>query len=313
MRINTDWHIHSRNSCECHEIGSMVADLKTAIATAGIGSFGLSDHLHSRYNLPDIAAARLEFLAAAPPPDFHFGIEVTCMRRWELEQIDAGNWDSSDPPIYGRGQDGPLSEPAIALTESDADALGIEYAIGGVHWARGIGPEPTAIIDFFHSQMLFLATHPLIDIVAHPWWWHDHFKGPDGQYVIAPWVDGFEGIPESCHDEFAAALAENNTAAELNPGWVLGKPFGEAGFERYLDYLRMLKDRGVRLAIGSDCHAEYRPFSDACEQLLDDMDLSDGDLFDLLPRQGPMPGESAQSLLGTLGLSAEDLWCVESS
>ena len=309
MKIDTDWHIHSRNSCECHQIGSSGCDLQAAIAAKGIADFGLSDHLHSRYNLPDIAAARLEFLACDPPPHFHFGIEVTCMRRWELDQIDAGNFDPSDPPIYGRGQDGPLSEPAIALTGADADALGIEYAVGGVHWARGIEPDPAAIVDFFHSQMLFLAAHPLIDIVAHPWWWHDHFKRPDGTYVVAPWVDGFAGIPHSCHDEFAAVMAEHGTAAEINPGWILARPFGPNGFEPYLDYLRMLRERGVSFSVGSDCHSRYGGFSDESQQLLEQLGIDAGDLFRLPPRRGSMPGCAAESLLDALGLQPDDLWC----
>ena len=109
--------------------------------------------------MPDLAASRLGFLAADPPEHFHFGVEVTCMRRWELDQIDAGNYDES--PTYGIGQDGPTSRPAIALTDRDAEILGIEYVIGGVHWARGIRPEPRAIIEFFHGQIMYLAAHPL--------------------------------------------------------------------------------------------------------------------------------------------------------
>ena len=179
------------------------------------------------------------------------------MRRWELDEIDAGRYDT--PPIWGLGQDGPTSEPAIPLTERDVEALGIEVVVGGVHWARGIAPEPRAIIDNFHAQNMYLATHPLVDIVAHPWWWHDHFTYPDGTYVQAPWTADFGAIPESHHDEFAAALVRHGTAAEINPQWVLGKPYGERFYRQYIAYLAYLKARGVVFSTASDCHG--RPYA----------------------------------------------------
>ena len=144
MNITTDWHIHSHNSCECHETGITIAEIIDGAGAHGITDFGVTDHLHSRYNLPDIAASCEEFLASDPPPRFHFGIEVTCMRRWELDEIAAGGYDD---PVYGLGQEGPKSEPAIDLDEGMIETYGIEFVVGGVHWARGIEPQPQAIID----------------------------------------------------------------------------------------------------------------------------------------------------------------------
>ena len=311
MKITTDWHIHSRHSCECHECGSTVAGIIASAAAHRITAFGLTDHLHSRYNLPDLAAARLEYLAADPPAHFHFGVEVTCMRRWELDEINAGKYDYQEPPVYGIGQDGPKSKPAIALAEPDAEILGIEYVIGGVHWARGIPPEPKAIIDFFHSQMMYLAAHPLVKIVAHPWWWHDHFMVPEGGYVPGPWREDFSVIPASYHDEFIAALVEHDTAAELNPRWMLARPFGDRGCEQYLAYFAAMRQAGVKFAVGSDCHGTpYAPKYDAAtEGLLDDLGLSEDDLWSLPPRGGPMPGAPVAEVLAALGLTEDDLWC----
>lgn len=59
--ITSDWHTHSRNSCDGACIP--VADLLTRSAAKGIADLGLTDHLHTPYNLPDIAASRREYLA----------------------------------------------------------------------------------------------------------------------------------------------------------------------------------------------------------------------------------------------------------
>jgi len=282
MRITTDWHIHSHNSCECHEIGAKIADIMSAAAEQRITDFGVTDHLHSHYNLPDIQASREEFLALNPPPRFHFGIEVTCMRRWELDEIATGKYDD---PVYGIGQDGPESQPAIDLDEEMVETLGIEFVVGGVHWARGIRPEPEAIIRFFHRQNMFLVTHPLVDIVAHPWWWHDHFKYTDGRYVPSPWGDDLRDIPRSYHDEFAAAAVQHNTAVEINHPWLLGKGHGQRAFEQYVEFLAYVKERGVAFALGSDCHTRpYRPDFEAAGRLLDRLGITDDDLWRLPPR-----------------------------
>ncbi|MCE5279557.1 MAG: hypothetical protein ABFD92_11380 [Planctomycetaceae bacterium] len=305
MKITTDWHVHSRHSCECHQMGSPIADILAAAAAQGVADMGISDHLHSRYNLPDLAASRLEFLSANPSPRVHFGVEVTCMRRWELDQIDAGNY--AEPPIYGRGQDGPVSEPAIALTEADAAILGIEYVIGGVHWARGIEPTPRAIIDFFHRQLMYLAQHPLVRIIAHPWWWHNHFYYPDGSFVPGPWMDDFSVIPEDYHDEFAATCLDNGKAVEVSP-WALSPSHGETFRNQYLDYLVELGSRGITLSAGTDHHGNpYNTNFSAIEMVLDRLRLSDRDLFRLRPRDHAL-GVPAERLLAALDLRSDDLW-----
>ena len=58
MKITSDWHIHSRNSCDgaCMEVAHLVADAREQ----GIEDFGLTDHLHTQYNLPDVVASRRE-------------------------------------------------------------------------------------------------------------------------------------------------------------------------------------------------------------------------------------------------------------
>ena len=77
MKIVSDWHIHSQNSCDSACI--TVSDLVREAEKKGICDFGLTDHLHTPYNLSDIARSREEFLSTATSSSFHFGVEVSCV------------------------------------------------------------------------------------------------------------------------------------------------------------------------------------------------------------------------------------------
>lgn len=67
--FTSDWHIHSRNSCDeaCMEVPVLIR----MAADKGIRDYGLTDHIHTPFNLPDLAASRKEFLESKPPPNFH--------------------------------------------------------------------------------------------------------------------------------------------------------------------------------------------------------------------------------------------------
>ena len=90
MKIDSDWHIHSQNSCDSASMP--VSELIRGAAEKGIVDYGLTDHLHTPYNMPDIVASRREYEACHPSPRFHFGIEVSCVSQWELDQLAAGEY-----------------------------------------------------------------------------------------------------------------------------------------------------------------------------------------------------------------------------
>jgi len=253
MNLTSDWHIHSRNSCDSASL--TVERLIRQAAAKGITHYGLTDHLHTRDTLPDIAASRREFLASDPPPDFHFGIEVSSVSQWELDEIATGRYGK---PTYGLRSGGPPgAAPALALTAADIERFGIEYVVGGTHWPLYAPIERQAVIADYHRQNLFLATHPLVDVVAHPWWWQGHWQDDDGMFRREPWFDDFGAIPLSLHDEFAAALIEHGTACEINLGaCLLNRHYPERWRRQYAEYLARLREKGVAMAIGSDCHGE---------------------------------------------------------
>lgn len=284
MTITSDWHIHSQNSCDSACL--TVATLLRRSREKGITAFGLTDHLHTPYNLPDLVASRREYLDSAPPASFHFGVEASCVSAWEIAEIAKGGHPR---PVCGLRSGGPAgAEPALGLTEAMIRELGIEYVVGGVHWPLYVPWERDAIIRDFHRQNLFLATHPLVDIVAHPWWWHGHWKAPDRHYYQAePWLDDFRKIPQSMHDEFAAAVREHGTAVEINPTAMLfTTAYPDRFKEQYVEYLAGLKERGVTFSFGSDCHdADYAIDLEKSAAVLARIGIRDEDLW-RLPARG---------------------------
>ena len=164
--ITSDWHIHSHHSCDgaCMTLPTLLR----RTAELGIRDFGLTDHVHTRLTLADIEASRRDYLACNPSPRFHFGIEVSCISQWELDEIAAGRRPDA---TYGLREGGPPgAPPAISITREDLDAMGAEYVVGGTHWPLYVPIERETVIRDYHRQNMFLAAHPLVDIVAHPWW-----------------------------------------------------------------------------------------------------------------------------------------------
>jgi histidinol phosphatase-like PHP family hydrolase len=278
----SDWHIHSRNSCDsaCLVVEELIRDA----ADAGITDFGLTDHLHTPYNLPDIVMSRDEFVASMPHQRFHFGIEVSCVSQWELTEL--ANTEYPDP-VYGLRAGGPESAaPAIALTSEDIKRYEIEYVVAGTHWPLYVPLEREPVIRDYHRQNMYLATHPLVDIVAHPWWWMGHWQDDDGCYRTGPWLDNFDIVPKSMHEEFAAAAIEHGTAIEINIYAILANMSYPIRFkEQYAEYIAYLNDAGVSLSIGSDCHGRhYENRLEDAAHLLESTGVKRSELWTLPPR-----------------------------
>ncbi|MBN2557143.1 MAG: PHP domain-containing protein [Clostridia bacterium] len=245
MIFNDDWHIHSEHSCDgaCMRM----EDLVTGAADKGIMDYGITDHIHTQYNFPDIINSRKAY-EVNRKPGFHFGVEVSCVSRWEIDKVAAG---AGGKLTYGIREGGPAGgELAIAIDEDYIDARGIEYVVAGTHWSMYAGHRAEDLVRDYHRQNMFLSQHRLVDIVAHPWWYY----GPceDG------WTTDFGMIPESMHDEFARSCIENNKLVEINlAAMLLAKNYSDKFKREYMEYLVFLKEAGVRFSIGSDCHNEF--------------------------------------------------------
>lgn len=283
MKINSDWHIHSRNSCD--DASMKISDLVSDSARKGISDWGLTDHIHTTYNIPDIINSRKEFVSCKPTEHQHFGVEVSCVSKWEIEKVKKGEYTS--PPVYGIRSGGEADcELAIALGKKDLAEYGIEFVVGGTHWPMYVPFERKAMIRDYHRQNMFLATHKIVNIVAHPWWWMGHWQDADGMFRAEPWFDDFEVIPDSMHNEFAAAVKENRKLVEINiSAMLLNKSYTAQFKEQYIEYLMKLKAQGVKFSIGSDCHYERYEFDFAyVGDILEKAGFKESDLWSLPPR-----------------------------
>ena len=252
MKINRDWHIHTESSCDSACLKT--EDLVIEAEQLGLYDYGISDHVHTSVNFPDIVNSKKNYdNCIAKNPDligsFHFGVEVSCVSEWELDKICKGN--CTEEPIYGLRDGGPRNaKPAIAVDREYIEKMGIEYVIGGVHWPLYCEVDKNSLIKDYHRQAMFLAEHKNVNIFAHYLWWNSYtYAGKKN-----PFAD-FGDIPASMKQELAIALKENNCAFEVNLQTMLLSPDLTDKFKHeYLEYVAEIQSKGVMLSIGSDCH-----------------------------------------------------------
>lgn len=283
MKIRQNLHIHSSHSCD--SACAALNDIQKEMTALGMTEFGLSDHLHTQYNLCDIQGARNEFLCYDRPANFHFGVEVSGISEWERDKIARGDYRRFfDDPVYGiRFEEGPSDSPVcIGLTEDNIKELGIEYVIGGVHWPLySKAARDEAYYDFFRQQQA-LIENPLVDILAHPWdalelaagGWYQNRDNDHKDY------EAILAIPQEYNDKLLEALLEHNKCAELNLAVMLSGAAPEKVRKYYWNLMANWREAGVKFTIGSDQHsAHYVPFMfSAAELLLDSYGFKDSDI-----------------------------------
>ncbi len=252
MNFRNDYHIHSCYSPEEACRPNTLERIVKRVVDVGLVSFGISDHLHGKINMPFLVKAREEFDRTKVPEGFQFffGLEVSCLREWDMQE------NERTPSIYVVHKGGPEDSPlTVYLNKEVLEKLHPDYVIGGAHWPLGAPLERESIIASYHRQNMFLAEHPGIDIIAHPWWWMGDWKDSSGRYSTLPWFDDFSVIPERMHEEFGKSVIKNNKAVEINAGAIfLNKGYPESFKKDYVTYLKKLQSYGVRFSLGSDAH-----------------------------------------------------------
>lgn len=257
MSITSDWHIHTKFSCDsaCMEFEDLVKDAKEL----GITDFGVTDHFHTRVQEEDIKASRKEFdktLEKHPElkGHFHFGVEATIVSKWETEKIARG--EHGDDIIIGIRTGGPKNAPlTFDFNEEFLEKYNIEYVVAGMHWPMYCDTDWNSVIKEYHRQYMFAATHPYTTIMAHYLWWDEGlfrrvWNMPDYEN---PFAD-FSLIPSSMKNELKAALLENNVAFELN-GWLFSNEHPKKFIDPYLSFVSELQSAGVKISMGSDSHS----------------------------------------------------------
>ena len=264
MQIKQDLHIHTEHSYDsaCLKMEDLVAEAEQL----GFQSYGVTDHLNTDFNLPDIINSKKNYdsIITKNPilkERFHFGVELSVVSDWELEQIQRGDYEGD--LTYGIRKGGPEnSKPALFINSELIKKLGLTYVIAGAHWGLYCGNEKEAIIKDYHRQCMFIACQKEVDILAHYLWWYGENN---------PFTE-FANVPASMKQEIAAALKENNCAFEINlAGLITNSKYPEAFKMEYLEYIAEIQSIGVTLAIGSDCHSLHLPnadYYDDCSRLI---------------------------------------------
>lgn len=264
MIIEQDFHLHTH--CSCDSASAQLSDIVNGAQEAGLKHWGISDHLHTQFNLPDIEIAAREFREFGPVEGFHFGIEVTCATQWECEKIARRDYSSCftttlkgrpyqtmtpiDGVMFGGPANGPLQ---VDITQADIDRLGIEYVIAGVHKPNYNEMEPAIMIDDFFNQSCYLIKHELVDILAHPWdmlpfWSGEMIFTHDPKDLL---FEVYEQIPQEYWDELAHLLLTHGKLAEMS-SFILSIPGNIQ--KNFMKQMATWRNKGVKFTFSTDLH-----------------------------------------------------------
>jgi histidinol phosphatase-like PHP family hydrolase len=271
MQLRYDWHIHTHHS-PCGNREALMKPLVERIRDAGLERWGFADHLFTERNIADLEAARREFDELGPGNGC-FAVEASVLRQWDIDRT------CEDGNIWGYHAGGPQDTLTLFLPEELLARLGIRYVIAGAHWGLGAEMDAQSLVCNYHRQNMFLAAHPLVTIIAHAWWWRTEFYVPGGA-VPFRWLEDFSIIPQSMHDEFAAAVRENGKRVEVNSSVALSSNYSPAWTEQYVDYLALLRESGCLFSTGSDSHAaDYARQPPAMGRLLASRGFTEDDFW----------------------------------
>lgn len=252
---DSDWHIHSEAS---YDADLKVPDLIESAKINGIKQFGITDHVNYPFMVKHLERSR-DLFSANKTEGFHLGVELTTIPK---SQYDFALKHPSDPDRREKwllGYIPPIFKKdgiALSLSEEEINRCQVEYVVAGAHWSFGLNQSRKGAVKSYHEQQLFIAEQSYVDIIAHPWWIYM------GRYVkngiqTGPWFDDFSVIPNSIHDEFAAAVIENNKIVELNTDFFVSDSYTDYFKRQYAEYICMLHEKGIPISIGSDLHGNY--------------------------------------------------------
>jgi hypothetical protein len=91
-------------------------------------------------------------------------------------------------------------------------------------------------------------------------------------YCAEPWFDDFRCIPQSLHNEFAAAASQYAKVVEVNlHATLLNKQYPKHFKQQYAEYIAGLHAAGITLSIGSDHHSQHSHYHEIDFALAEEM------------------------------------------
>lgn len=276
----SDWHIHTEASYD----GLLpFPELIKSAKEQGITEFGVTEHVNYEFMEVHLKKSRKLF-EENYVEGMHFGVELTPISLYHhMHERTFQQWYNIDTKIYfGRLPDyvvppSLVPDPLIIpFSEEKIRENKVEYVVCAAHFAYNVPETREALIENWHQQQMMCATDSRVDIVGHPWWlpWYpdnialERFYDSNGMVTGEPWFDDFKVIPQSIHDEFAAAVKENGKCVEMNVGFFYTTIFTDHFKHQYAEYIRSLFEKGVPITIGSDSHTDYRNYQEQSEKFL---------------------------------------------
>jgi histidinol phosphatase-like PHP family hydrolase len=269
MIIKQDLHIHTH--CSCDGANLHLPEIIKGCQELGFEHFGLADHLHTAFNMPDIEISKKEYDEYGLVKGFHFGIEVTCATKWECEMIAKREFAScftcqvlgkpfqTMTPIDGIMFGGPAGGPLqVDLTKEDIQRLGIQYVIGGVHKPNYSELTFKEILEDWYNQSCFLVNNPIVDIIAHPWegipfWSGDNIVNRNSTQDFELYLK----IPQEYWNNLGDLIVKNNKLAEINPAIIFRDIIPEKVRYAVIEKMAAWKEKNVKFTFGSDSHCKY--------------------------------------------------------
>lgn len=276
-----DWHIHTLAS---YDATMSYRELVKSTKEGGIVEYGITEHADHIFAIQHLKFSRKMFLSNRVE-GMHFGVELSpiCdfMYRYERERewpivypsLLAGllpefveGFGTHDSELVRRSRQ-EIKPYMFSLTEEQIRENGVEYVIGAAHNVYDGSTEREGLINHFHDQMMFCATDSRVDIVGHPWWglWTTeiHFETIEtGKPTERAWYQDFNVIPQSMHDEFAAAVLENGKCVEMNTSVLRSGNYSDKFRNQYVEYMRMLFEKGIPITTGTDSHDVYENYQE---------------------------------------------------
>lgn len=263
----SDWHIHSEAS---YDADLKVPDLIRIAKEKGIKQFGITDHVNYPFMVKHLERSR-ELYLANKTEGFHFGVELTTTPKSQYDFALKHPADADDRKTWLRGYIPPIFKKdgiALSLSDEELERCEVEYVVAGAHWSFSPIQSRKVTIKSYTEQQLFIAEQKCVDIIAHPWWIYMSVFVKNGMQA-GPWFDDFSIIPQSIHEEFAAAVLENKKMVELNTDFFVSGSYTDYFKKQYAEYICMLHEKGIPITIGSDLHGNYTAHHDEVRRYME--------------------------------------------
>ena len=186
--------------------------------------------------------------------------------------------------------------PCIDIDEETLNKFGIEYTIAGAHWPLKLPNSLAEACDDLFTQMMYLAEHPLVDILAHAWYplhaahrWKD-WQGLTGMPKFDKSIIDFSTlakIPAWMNEKIGEALVKNGTCAEINSAVLNDLRCPSEYRDVRWRILALWREMGVKFTYGTDQHSAHNVRADiaATELMLDLYGFKEEDIVYCFPRK----------------------------